>query len=176
MINELKRMFEKPPAAELYDLIESLHNCKQEAGKSVSAHFLSMKHYMDQLKRLGCGYQESVCIGLILRSLNHDLYSEFVRNYNMHCKGKTVSEVHAMLINYEKGLNKKAPTPAVMAIQGGRITKKPNKPHNANFKGKGNGTGKGKQIANYQQKPKKQNPPFQKKKENFNKDLAKCHH
>ena len=31
MINELKRMFEKPPAAELYDLIEALHDCKQEA-------------------------------------------------------------------------------------------------------------------------------------------------
>ena len=46
MINELRRMFEKPPAAELYDLIESLHNCKQEAGKSVSAHFLSMKYYI----------------------------------------------------------------------------------------------------------------------------------
>ena len=96
----------------------------------------------------------------------------------MHCKGKTVSEVHAMLIDYEKGLVKKAPTPAVMAIQGGRITKKfkPNKPQNANFKGKGNGTGKGKQVANHQQKPKKQNPPPPKKKENFNKDLAKCHY
>lgn len=80
MINELKRMFEKPPAAELYDLIKFLHHCKQEVGKSVSAHVLSMKHYLDQLERLDCGYQESVCIGLILRSLNQDLYSEFVRN------------------------------------------------------------------------------------------------
>ena len=70
MINELKRMFEKPPAAELYDLIESLHECKHEAGKSVSVHVLEMKRYLDQLDRLGCGYQESVCIGLILRSLN----------------------------------------------------------------------------------------------------------
>ena len=47
----------------------------------------------------------------------------------MHCKGKTVSEVHAILIDFEKGLSKKAPTPAVMAIESGRITKKkPNKP------------------------------------------------
>ena len=75
----------------------------------------------------------------------------------MHCKGKRVSEVHAMLIDYEKGLTKKAPTPAVMAIQGGRITKKkPNKPQHANYKGKGTGNGKGKQVGTHQQKPKKQ--------------------
>ena len=40
MITELRRMYEKPPAAELYDLIDSVHGCKQEVGKSVSAHVL----------------------------------------------------------------------------------------------------------------------------------------
>ncbi|PWA43124.1 RNA-directed DNA polymerase, eukaryota, Reverse transcriptase zinc-binding domain protein [Artemisia annua] len=50
---------------------------------------------------------------------------------------------------------------------------KPNKPQQANNKGKG--SGKGKQAVTYQQKPKKQNPPS-KKKENPNKDLATCHH
>lgn len=150
MIDELRRMFEKPPAAELYDLIEPLHECKQEAGKSVIVHVLEMKRYLDQLDRLGCGYQESVFIGLILRSLNQDLYSEFVCNYNMHCKGNTISEVLAMLIDFEKGLSKKTPTLAVMAIQSGRITKKkPNKPQNANNKGKGTGNGKGKQVATH---------------------------
>nr|GEX05806.1 hypothetical protein [Tanacetum cinerariifolium] len=45
----------------------------------------------------------------------------FVRNYNMHNMGKKTGELHAMLIEYEKGLPKKAETPQVMAIKGGKI-------------------------------------------------------
>ncbi|GJZ97478.1 hypothetical protein Tco_0669931 [Tanacetum coccineum] len=37
--------------------------------------------------------------------------------------GKTVGELHAMLIEYEKGLPKKAETPQVMMIKGGKIQK-----------------------------------------------------
>nr|GEX70821.1 hypothetical protein [Tanacetum cinerariifolium] len=40
--------------------------------------------------------------------------------------GKTIGKLHALLIEYEKGLSKKAATPQVMVIQGGRI-QKPNK-------------------------------------------------
>ena len=47
MLNELIKMFEKPPAVEIYDLVDSLHSCKQAPGKSVSAHVLEMKGYMD---------------------------------------------------------------------------------------------------------------------------------
>ncbi|GKA47541.1 hypothetical protein Tco_0740424 [Tanacetum coccineum] len=42
---------------------------------------------------------------------NHGLTSDFagfVRNYNMHNMGKTIDEIHALLIEYEKGLPKKA--------------------------------------------------------------------
>ncbi|GJZ47672.1 zinc finger, CCHC-type containing protein [Tanacetum coccineum] len=35
----------------------------------------------------------------------------FKRNYNMHNMGKTIGEIHAMLIEFEKGLPKKAETP-----------------------------------------------------------------
>ncbi|GKD08667.1 hypothetical protein Tco_1188352, partial [Tanacetum coccineum] len=41
----------------------------------------------------------------------------------MHDMGKTVGELHALLIEYEKGLPKKAATPQLKAIQGGRIQK-----------------------------------------------------
>ncbi|GJR11957.1 hypothetical protein Tco_0794609 [Tanacetum coccineum] len=37
-------------------------------------------------------------------------------NFNMHV-GKTVSDLHALLIDYEKGLKDKSPTPQVLAIQ-----------------------------------------------------------
>ncbi|GJS51968.1 hypothetical protein Tco_0625330 [Tanacetum coccineum] len=44
------------------------------------------------------------------------------RNYNMHNMGKTIGELHAMLIEYEKGLPKKAETPQVMMIKGAKDT------------------------------------------------------
>ncbi|GJU44782.1 hypothetical protein Tco_1202048 [Tanacetum coccineum] len=46
------------------------------------------------------------------------------------------SELHALLIEYEKGLPKKAATPQVMVIQGGRIQKANKKSLNAKGKGK----------------------------------------
>nr|GFD46421.1 hypothetical protein [Tanacetum cinerariifolium] len=38
MLAELKKMFEKPQAVEIYDLVDALHSCKQAQRKSVSAH------------------------------------------------------------------------------------------------------------------------------------------
>nr|GFD63134.1 hypothetical protein [Tanacetum cinerariifolium] len=49
MLAELKKWFEKPQAVEIYDLVDAL----QAPGKSVSAHVLEMKGYMDQLHALG---------------------------------------------------------------------------------------------------------------------------
>ncbi|GJV57570.1 putative RNA-directed DNA polymerase [Tanacetum coccineum] len=169
MLYELRRMFEMPKAVEIYDLVDTLHSCKQAPGKSVSAHVLEMKGYMDQLQALGKPYDNDMAINLINRSLNKD-FGDFVRNFNMHCVGKTVSDLHALLIDYEKGLKDKAPTPQVLAIQKGRVNKP--KPQ-ANKKGKSKGKAdKNKQVVAYQPKP-KQNPP--QKKENPKKDQA-CHY
>ncbi|GKF13743.1 hypothetical protein Tco_0055205 [Tanacetum coccineum] len=155
MLNELRKMFEKPPTIEIYDLVDTLHSCKQAPGKSVSAHVLEMKGYMDQLQALGKPYDNDMAINLINRSLNKD-FGDFVRNFNMHCVGKTVSDLHALLIDYEKGLKDKAPTPQVLAIQKGMVNKP--KPQ-ANKKGKGKGKAdKNMQVMAYQPKP-KQNPP-----------------
>nr|GFB11037.1 hypothetical protein [Tanacetum cinerariifolium] len=83
----------------------------------------------------------------------------------MHCVGKTVIELHALLINYGKGLKDKAPTPQVLTIQKGRENKL--KPQ-ANKKDKSKGkTDKNKKVVPYQPKP-KHNPL--KRKENPNKD------
>nr|GEV87105.1 hypothetical protein [Tanacetum cinerariifolium] len=62
-----------------------------------------------------------------------------MRNYNMQNMGKTIGELHALLIEYEKGLPKKAATPLVMTIQGGRIQKANKKSLNAKGKDKGKG-------------------------------------
>nr|GEW77245.1 putative retrotransposon protein [Tanacetum cinerariifolium] len=103
-------MFEKPQAVEIYDLVDALHSCKQALGKFVIAHVFEMKGYMDQLHALGKSYDNDMAINLINRSLNKD-FVDFVKNFNMHCVGKTVTELHALLIDYEKGLKGKAPTP-----------------------------------------------------------------
>ncbi|GJZ10642.1 retrotransposon protein, putative, ty1-copia subclass [Tanacetum coccineum] len=64
-----------------------------------------MKGYLDQLERLGYVLPQDLSVGLILNGLTSD-FAGFVRNYNMHNMGKTISELHAMLIEYEKGKGK----------------------------------------------------------------------
>ncbi|GJW98655.1 retrotransposon protein, putative, ty1-copia subclass [Tanacetum coccineum] len=84
--------------------------------------------------------------------------------------GTTVGELHAMLIEYEKGLPKKAETPQVMMIKGGKIQKSNKKSLKAKGKGKANGKGKDKQV--YIPKPK--NPKPSAKKHPAKDDT--CHH
>ncbi|GJZ44651.1 retrotransposon protein, putative, ty1-copia subclass [Tanacetum coccineum] len=122
MIKELKAMFEKQAGVERFDLIQTFHACKQEEGKPVAAYVIQMKGYVDQLERLGYMLPQDLIVGLILNGLTKD-FAGFVRNYNMHNMGKTIGELHAMLIEYEKGLPKKAETPQVMMIKGGKIQK-----------------------------------------------------
>ncbi|GKB14602.1 retrovirus-related pol polyprotein from transposon TNT 1-94 [Tanacetum coccineum] len=140
--NELKSMFEKQAGVKRFDLIQTFHAGKQE---------------------------EDLTIGLILNDLTKD-FARFVRNYNMHNIEKTTGELHAMLIEYEKGLPKKAETPQVMAIRGGKIQKTNKKSLKAKGKGKANGKGKDKQV--YIPKPKNPKPTA---KENHSKDDT-CHH
>ncbi|GJY27458.1 putative RNA-directed DNA polymerase [Tanacetum coccineum] len=82
----------------------------------------------------------------------------------------TIGELHAMLIEYEKGLPKKAETPQVMMIKGGKIQKANKKSLKAKGKGKANGKGKDKQV--YIPKPKNPKPSA---KEHPAKDDT-CHH
>ncbi|GJT17817.1 NIN-like protein [Tanacetum coccineum] len=88
----------------------------------------------------------------------------------MHNIGKTIGELHAMLIEYEKGLPKKAKTPQVMMIKGGKIQKAKKKSLKAKGKGKANGKGNDKQV--YIPKPKNPKPSA---KEHPAKDDT-CHH
>ncbi|GKE32237.1 retrotransposon protein, putative, ty1-copia subclass [Tanacetum coccineum] len=74
-------------------------------GKPVAAYVLKMKGYVEQLERLGYVLQQDLSFGLILNGLTSD-FAGFVRNYNMHNIGKTIGELHAMLIGHEKGKGK----------------------------------------------------------------------
>ncbi|GJW93314.1 retrotransposon protein, putative, ty1-copia subclass [Tanacetum coccineum] len=94
-------------------------------------------------------------LGLILNGLTKD-FAGFVRNYNMYNMGKTIGELHAMLIEYEKSLPKKAETPQVMMIKGGKIQKSKKKSLKAKGKGKAKGKRNDKQV--YILKPKKPKP------------------
>ncbi|GJZ33855.1 retrotransposon protein, putative, ty1-copia subclass [Tanacetum coccineum] len=146
-----------------------LSTCKQEEGKPVVAYVIQMKGYVDQLKRLGYVLPQDLILSLILNDLTKD-FSRFVRNYNMHNMGKTVGELHDMLIEYEKGLPKKAETPQLMMIRGGKIQKANKKSLKSKGKGKANGKGNDKQV--YIPKPKNPKPSA---KEHPSKDDA-CHH
>ncbi|GJZ36122.1 ribonuclease H-like domain-containing protein [Tanacetum coccineum] len=86
-------------------------------GKSVSSYVLKMKGYVEQLEHLGYALPQELSVGIILNGLTSD-FAVFVKNYNMHNIGKTIGELHALLIEYDKGLPKKAAIPQILAIQG----------------------------------------------------------
>ncbi|GJY72448.1 retrotransposon protein, putative, ty1-copia subclass [Tanacetum coccineum] len=154
---------------ERFDLIQTFHACKQEEGKPVAAYVIQMKGYVDQLERLGYVLPQDLIVGLILNGLTKD-FSGFVRNYNMHNMRKTLGELHAMLIEYENSLPKKAETPQVMMIEGGKFQKANKKSLKAKGKGKANGKENDKQV--YIPKPKN---PKHFAKEHPAKDDT-CHH
>ncbi|GJX62920.1 retrotransposon protein, putative, ty1-copia subclass [Tanacetum coccineum] len=96
-----------------------------------------------------------------------------VADYVLKMKGyveQLEREIHAMFIEYEKGLPKKAETPQVMMIKSGKIQKANKKSLNAKGKNKVNGKGKDKKV--YIPKP---NNPKPTAKERPAKDDA-CHH
>nr|GEX43444.1 zinc finger, CCHC-type [Tanacetum cinerariifolium] len=70
--------------------------------------------FLDKLERLGDMLPQDRVVGLILNGLTKDFVG-FVRNYNMHNIEKTIGELHAILIEYEKGLPKKAETPQLFS-------------------------------------------------------------
>ncbi|GJS94762.1 zinc finger, CCHC-type containing protein, partial [Tanacetum coccineum] len=73
----------------------------------------------------------------------------------MHNMGKTIGELHTMLIEYEKSLPKNVETPQVMMIKGGKIQKVKKKSLKAKGKGKASVKGNDKQV--YIPKPKNPN-------------------
>ncbi|GJY69224.1 zinc finger, CCHC-type containing protein [Tanacetum coccineum] len=139
MIQELKTMFEELAKQELFKIVKAFHACKQEDGQSVSSYLLKMKSYLDTLERLG---------------------------YAMPNELGTLAELHAMLKLYEKGIPKKAETPAVLDIREGKIQKDKKKPQGAK------GKAKGKNKLAYAPKTKIPLPP---KSDNLAKDSI-CHH
>ncbi|GJR58707.1 retrotransposon protein, putative, ty1-copia subclass [Tanacetum coccineum] len=147
----------------------ALYDAYNEEGKPVGAYVLKIKDYVEQLERLGYVLLQDLSVGLILNGLTSD-FTGFIRNYNMHNMGKAIGELHAMLSEYEKGLPKKAETPQVMMIKGGKIQKANKKSLKA--KGKGKANGKGKDKHGYISKPKKSKPTA---KEHPAKDDT-CHH
>ncbi|GJT60323.1 retrotransposon protein, putative, ty1-copia subclass [Tanacetum coccineum] len=130
MIKELKAMFEKQAGVERFDLIQTFYAFN--------------KRRVNQL-----------LLGIILNGLTKD-FAGFVRNYNMHNMGKTIGELHAMLIEYEKGFPKKAKTLQVMMIKSGKIQKANKKSLKAKGKGKANDKRNDKQV--YIPKPKNPKP------------------
>nr|GEU73405.1 hypothetical protein [Tanacetum cinerariifolium] len=72
----------------------------------------------DMLRELKSMFENKLVLnfGLILNSFSND-FEGFICNYNIHSIGKTISELHVILIEYEKGLPNKAATPQVLAIQ-----------------------------------------------------------
>ncbi|GJX31281.1 hypothetical protein Tco_0241136 [Tanacetum coccineum] len=106
MLKELKTLYAQQAEQELLQTVREFHAYKQEKGQSVSSYILKMKSYVDNLERLGHAMTQNLAVSLILVSRRKECDS-FVKNYNMHGMGKTVTELHAMLKLHEQTLPKK---------------------------------------------------------------------
>ncbi|GKD42304.1 hypothetical protein Tco_1266949 [Tanacetum coccineum] len=84
-------------------IIRLLILCLEEEGKPVGPYVIKMKNYVAQLERLGYVPPQDLSVGLILNGLTSD-FAGFVNNYNKHNMGKTIDKLHALLIEYERGL------------------------------------------------------------------------
>ncbi|GJV76903.1 hypothetical protein Tco_1508487 [Tanacetum coccineum] len=75
----------------------------------------------DRHNEVACPMLDSMSLELQRQFENYILYYMLQElksmKYNMHNMGKTIGELHALLIEYEKGLPNKAATPRVLAIQ-----------------------------------------------------------
>ncbi|GJX03901.1 retrotransposon protein, putative, ty1-copia subclass [Tanacetum coccineum] len=69
-------------------------------------------------------------------TVDPDTIDKYYENVNLDM-GKMLDELHAMLKLHEKGIPKKAETPAVLAIQEGKIQKDKKRPQGAKGKDKG---------------------------------------
>ncbi|GJY22607.1 retrotransposon protein, putative, ty1-copia subclass [Tanacetum coccineum] len=109
-----------------YDMLQELkYMFEKQAG---------VESYVEKLECLSYVLPQDISVGLILNGLIDD-FADFVRNYNMHNTGKTIDELHALLIEIQK----------------------PNKKPQA-AKGKGKGKGKGKNKLVYASNPKNLKP------------------
>ncbi|GKC19183.1 hypothetical protein Tco_1021333 [Tanacetum coccineum] len=76
-----------------------------------------------------------VAMALPVQNINHSAFRSMFEKEKLSGNNfndwKTIGEIHAMLIEYEKGLPKKAETPQVMMIKGGKIQKANKKSLNA---------------------------------------------
>ncbi|GJQ92466.1 SH3 domain-containing protein 1 [Tanacetum coccineum] len=102
---ELKSMFEKQAEVERFDLIQTFHACKQDEGIPVGPYVIKIKNYVAPLEHLGYVLPRDLSVGFIMNGLISD-FAGFVRDYNKHNMGKTIGELHALLIEYEKGKGK----------------------------------------------------------------------
>ncbi|GKG12238.1 hypothetical protein Tco_0346475 [Tanacetum coccineum] len=120
MLKELKMLYAQQAEQELLYTVREFNACKQKEGQFVSSYILKMKSYIDNLEHLGHAMTQNLAVSFILLSLRKE-YDSFVKKYNMHCMGKTVTELHAMLKLHEQTLPPKDAAPALHAIRAGRV-------------------------------------------------------
>ncbi|GKF90318.1 hypothetical protein Tco_0264281 [Tanacetum coccineum] len=131
MLKELKALFAQQAEQEILQTMHDFHACKQEEGRI-----------------------------LILIGLRKE-FDRFVQNYNMHSMGKTVNELHAMLILHEQTLTlPKNNAPALHAIRADKVQKgKKHKKPQPQMVAREQNQGNGKYKHAYAPKPKIPPPP-----------------
>ncbi|KAI6704372.1 hypothetical protein NL676_007334 [Syzygium grande] len=83
-------------------------------GSSVNDHALKVIWHIEELTRLNLVMDNELAVDLILQSLPNS-FSSFVQNFHMHKMEKTLTELHSMLVVYEKEMHNTRPNVVAMA-------------------------------------------------------------
>ena len=127
MMNKLKDMFQQQVREEHYECVKNLVGCRMQEGRSVSAHVLKMKAYVDQMERLGFPMGRELAVDIVLQSLPAS-YDQFIMNYHMHDMEKTLGELHGMLKTAESDMAKHESTSSIPTTSSREQKKKKKKP------------------------------------------------
>ncbi|GJU07219.1 putative germin-like protein 2-1 [Tanacetum coccineum] len=115
MLQKLKSMFEKQVGFERNNWNILVMSYRKKLVMFEKQAGFKMKGYVEQLEHLGYVLLQEISVSLILNDLTSD-FAGFVRNYNIHNMGKTIGELHALVIGYDKGLPKMASTSQVELV------------------------------------------------------------
>ncbi|KAK8980508.1 hypothetical protein V6N11_081975 [Hibiscus sabdariffa] len=105
MIHNLKEIYEEQARQERYETSKAFFQCKMSEGSPVGAHVIKMMGYIQALEKLGFPLNIELAIDVVLQSLP-DNFNQFVLNFNMNERNKTLPQLLGMLRTAESNMKR----------------------------------------------------------------------
>ncbi|XP_048135642.1 uncharacterized protein LOC125315242 [Rhodamnia argentea] len=113
VVLHLKEFFGENGRTSRYE-ISKLYRMRMDEGSSVNDHILKMIWHIEELVWLNLIMDNDLAVDLILQSLPDSLYG-IIQHFHMNKMEKALTELHSMLIVYEKEMQNTRPNIVAMA-------------------------------------------------------------